>query len=125
MKILAEVNRKNGKTMTQIRRTANVVLVRVDRDTIGHVGYEVMRVKSHDGYQFMGRPVPASEFLPSDEDWGQDGFTYGLNALDHAEARFALLLDEDAQPKPPKDAPRRPVSREESKTKFILKLKKP
>jgi len=114
MRILPTTIRRAGMTLRQLRRESDVVLLEVSRDTIDHpIGFEVARVKSHNGYEFMGRPVEPAEFLPSDSDWGIDGFSYPINRRDQADARFALMLE----------GPASAVPRSERRQKMTLKLK--
>jgi len=37
--------------------------------------YEVIKIQSHNGYAIGGQKYPASEFYPSSNGWGADGFT--------------------------------------------------
>ena len=37
--------------------------------------YEVIKIQSHNGYAIGGQKYPASEFYPSSNGWGTDGFT--------------------------------------------------
>lgn len=37
--------------------------------------YEVVRIQSHNGYAIAGQKYPPSEFYPSSNSWGLEGFT--------------------------------------------------
>jgi hypothetical protein len=37
--------------------------------------YEVVKILSHNGYAIGGQTYPASEYYPSSNGWGADGFT--------------------------------------------------
>ena len=37
--------------------------------------YEVIKIQSHNGYAIGGQMYPASEFYPSSNAWGSDGYT--------------------------------------------------
>ena len=37
--------------------------------------YEVVKIQSHNGYAIGGQMYPASEYYPSSNAWGVDGFT--------------------------------------------------
>jgi hypothetical protein len=37
--------------------------------------YEVIKIQSHNGYAIGGQMYPASEFYPSSNAWGADGYT--------------------------------------------------
>ena len=37
--------------------------------------YEIIKIQSHNGYAIGGQKYPASEFYPSSNAWGADGFT--------------------------------------------------
>jgi hypothetical protein len=37
--------------------------------------YEVVKIQSHNGYVIAGQKYPASEFYPSSNAWGADGYT--------------------------------------------------
>lgn len=53
-------------------------------------GFETVIVGGHDGYEIAGNKIEPAETLPSNEQWGQKGWTYGT--LLGAELRFEALL---------------------------------
>lgn len=130
MKTLPTKFHSNSKTFTQLKRVGRIALFRIDLDNVGHVGYEVVRIHSHNGYEIMGRYMEPAEHMPPNSAWGMDGFSYGRDALDHAEARFATLLDEEThakdQPSVVEEKPQKKiaVTRQQRKLNFKLKLKR-
>jgi hypothetical protein len=67
-----------GFTFRQIERRGNVALY--SQHLKGRTGtplaYEVIIIKSHDGYELGGSKVEASEVYPGQESFGTLGWTY-------------------------------------------------
>jgi hypothetical protein len=43
--------------------------------------YEVMRIRRHEGRIMGGQNIPPSEYLPCNEAWGIDGFSFSKREL--------------------------------------------
>ncbi len=79
---------KNSFRYELLERTPLVALYRQsDAETGKLVAFEVCRVLRHDGRVIAGQAVPAAEFLPSTEQWGQQAWTLPTEA--RARARYA------------------------------------
>lgn len=78
-----------GFTHTLIERHSNVALYARQRAGSQVKHYEVIRVKSHNGFTLGGVTVPPAETYPGAESWGTDGFTF--NDLESAREKFQTL----------------------------------
>lgn len=93
MKKLEKKITKKGFIYEQIKREGNKAIYtqkRDDRDSKS-VHYEVIIIKSHDGYEIAGNKIPAGEVYPSSTQWGALGWTF-LD-LREAENKFKKLKD--------------------------------
>lgn len=71
-----------------VKRTKNVAMY----SKAG--GYEVMKIRRHEGYEIANNKYPPSEFLPSDAEWGKFGWYYaGPNAKRDADKKFNELTE--------------------------------
>jgi hypothetical protein len=60
-------------------------------------GYEVVRIRTHDGYELGGVKIDPAEVYPSNEKWGTDGYTYtGVNALEYANKRYNDMVAQES-----------------------------
>lgn len=106
-KLLDNPYRKNGFSHYIVQREGDIALyhktgeVNATRKYVYDAGYEVVRIKRHDGYTIAGVPVEPSEVYPSAEHWGVDGYTYtGDNALENAKKRFNSMVDGESHTTP-------------------------
>lgn len=93
MKKLEKTFTKKGFTYTQHKRVgmrAIYVQRRVEADA-QQEWYEVIVIKSHNGYEIAGNNIPASEIYPSSTQWGSLGWTF--SSLQDAEKKFAALKE--------------------------------
>lgn len=76
MKIIETQFTSNGFTHKQIVREGDLAIYEKNK-TDGQYkgGYEVVRIKRHNGYTIAGVFCPPSEMYPSNSVWGVDGFT--------------------------------------------------
>lgn len=56
--------------------------------------YEVIKIQSHNGIEIAGNKIPPSEFYPSSNSWGINGFT--CTTRENAYKRFDRMMKEDA-----------------------------
>lgn len=56
--------------------------------------YEVIKIKSHNGYEIAGNKIPPSECYPGSNSWGTDGFT--CVTKEAAIKRLDRMIKEDA-----------------------------
>ena len=60
----------------QIHREEDFAIYeRFHDDTPEKKHYEVIKILSHNGYAIGGQTYPASEYYPSSNAWGSDGYT--------------------------------------------------
>lgn len=84
---------KKGFIYKQLKRVGNKAIYsqkRDDRDAT-QIRYEVIVIKSHDGYEIAGNKIPAGEVYPSSTQWGTLGWTF-LD-LPEAENKFKKLKE--------------------------------
>src|SRR5688572_18543650 len=65
----------HGFRFYQEWRQGNLAMYRKSSRSHGWVGYEVIRIRHHDGYTIAGRYCPPAEVYPRSEKWGVDGFS--------------------------------------------------
>jgi len=93
MKKLEKKFSKKGFLYTQLQRVGMKAIysqVREDTETTT-TWYEVVVIKSHDGYEIAGNKIPPGEVYPSSTQWGVLGWTYG--DLQSAEKKFKKLKE--------------------------------
>ena len=89
MKTLPETFRSGGFEHTLERREGDVAVYRRQRIGLEDVHYEVVRIKSHNGFTIAGKTFPPAETYPTSEEWGTRGWTFNDEAK--AKAKFSLL----------------------------------
>lgn len=92
MKKLAASFTKKGFEYTQVKRKGNFAIykqknVKVENPT---PRYEVVEIKSHNGYEIGGSKIAAAEVYPGSSQWGILGWTH-LD-LESAEKRYNKLV---------------------------------
>ena len=55
--------------------------------------YEVVKIQSHNGYAIGGQMYPASEYYPSSNAWGSDGYT--CTTKENAYKRLDKMIEEN------------------------------
>lgn len=84
---------KNGFDFQQVKRDGEYAIYKktgTGKPCRG-ICFEVIRIQSHTGRIFPnGQIAPPSEFYPSSESWGIDGFT--CQTIERAEAILAELI---------------------------------
>ena len=55
--------------------------------------YEVVKIQSHNGYAIGGQMYPASEYYPSSNAWGSDGYT--CVSKENAYKRLDKMIEEN------------------------------
>jgi len=93
MKKLEKTFTKKGFIYKQINRVGNKAIYTQKRDDSQSVvtRYEVIVIKSHDGYEIAGNKIPAGEVYPSSTQWGTQGWTFV--DLQDAENKFKKLKE--------------------------------
>jgi hypothetical protein len=91
MKKLEKTFTKKGFKYTQIKREGNFAIYQQDSLTEGAVtpSFEVVEIKSHDGYEIGGQKIAASEVYPSTSQWGNIGWTF--RTIEDARAKFKKI----------------------------------
>ena len=93
MKKLEKTFTKKGFIYKQLKRVGNKAIYTQKRDDSQSVvtRYEVIVIKSHDGYEIAGNKRPAGEVYPSSTQWGTQGWTFV--DLQDAENKFKKLKE--------------------------------
>jgi len=83
---------KKGFKYTQVTRKGNVAIYKQENARIENskANYEVVQIKSHNGYEIGGSKIAAAEVYPGSTQWGLLGWTH-LD-LPSAEKRFKKLI---------------------------------
>lgn len=89
MKILDKQLTIGGYELEQIVRKDTKAIYSKKRPNSAILCYEVIQIKSHNGYEIAGNKYPPAEFYPKSEDWGTSAFTE--KTLDKAQARLEKL----------------------------------
>ncbi len=84
MKKLEKKFEKSGQLFTQIKREGDKAIYKR-----GTAGYEVIKIRSHNGYEIGGQKIKPGEMYPTDREWGKYGWTY--LTLSAAETKFRQL----------------------------------
>lgn len=93
MKKLEKTFTKKGFIYEQLKRIGNKAIYTQKKDSAQNawMRYEVIVIKSHDGYEIAGNKIPAGEVYPSSTQWGAAGWTYV--DLQDAENKFKKLKE--------------------------------
>lgn len=92
MKKLEKEFVKKGFKYTQVTRKGNIAMYKQESTSIKNPkpAYEVVQIKSHNGYEIGGSKIAAAEVYPGSTQWGLLGWTY--QDLPTAEKRFKKLI---------------------------------
>lgn len=82
---------QKGWQHTQIERRSNVAIYKRFKEAV-QPHYEVVRIKSHNGFQIPGTDQISepAEYYPSEKSWGVDGFTFNNEAQAKAKMLFII-----------------------------------
>lgn len=83
MKILEQEFDSRGFHFKQLKREGMLAVFEKTSEN-GYKGFEVCRLKSHNGYEIAGVHIPPAESMPSAESWGTDGFSYQWDEKERA-----------------------------------------
>ena len=75
MKTLETSFTSHGFEFKQIHREADLAIYKKWKPEHETHGFEVIRIKRHNGYTIAGNYCPPAEMYPSNEQWGVLGFT--------------------------------------------------
>jgi hypothetical protein len=92
MKKLEVTFSKKGFNYSQVTRKGNFAIYKQENVKVknGSKNYEVVEIKSHNGYEIGGSKIAAAEVYPGSSQWGLLGWTY--SDLKSAENRFNKLV---------------------------------
>lgn len=96
MRLLETNFRKDGFDFVQIERKNGWCIYSKTKTGFKSTFYEVMKIKSHNGREIAGKQFPPSEYLPSSEEWGTNGFSF--SNLKRAMEFFCGRSGFDSQP---------------------------
>lgn len=103
MKTLPLTFRADRFNFTQLTRSGDLAIYRKEKPATNYVGFEVIRIQRHNGFEIKGRKVEPTEFYPGNEKWGVDGFTCMTEA--RAQEKLAELLSLSAKNATPEKGP--------------------
>ena len=89
MKILEKSFDRKNFHYEQIYRKENFAIYTQKHIEHGSLTYEVIIIKSHNGYEIMGNKIPPSEVYPCDSQWGDFGWSY--QTLEEAQNKIKEL----------------------------------
>jgi len=94
MKKLEKQFVKKGFKFTQVTRKGDVAIYKQESVAVKDpkANYEVVIIKSHNGYEIGGSKIAAAEVYPGSTQWGLLGWTY--SDLPAAEVRFKKIIKE-------------------------------
>jgi hypothetical protein len=94
MKKLEKQFVKKGFKFTQVTRKGDVAIYKQENVKLKNpkANYEVVIIKSHNGYEIGGSKIVAAEVYPGSTQWGLLGWTY--SDLPEAEERFKKIIKE-------------------------------
>lgn len=82
--LLATVQHKHGRTLTQFKRVGNVAMF-----LLSGGGFEIVRIRVKEAQKVPGgKIIPRREAYPSDEEFGTFGWYYSQKEADLAEQKF-------------------------------------
>lgn len=94
MKILEKEFKANRFNFKQVTRVGDAAIY--EKTAVGGkaVSIEVIRIKSHDGYELAGTKIAPAEVYPSTSQWGIYGWTY--NKMEDAVKKLNSLKPNSA-----------------------------
>jgi hypothetical protein len=90
-----EIKISKDRTLKQLKREGMVAIYELFGPGNILYGYEVIRIKIREAGEVFGTHYPVREIYPASEEWGRYGWTYGVNYIDKAMARFNGLVREE------------------------------
>lgn len=93
MKTLEKTFTSRGYQFKQIHRDGHFAVYERFQIGINKKHYEVIKILNHNGYSIAGKKYPASEYYPSGNSWGSNGFTLATKE-DAFKKIDAMLLKE-------------------------------
>lgn len=88
-KPLSKDFRKFGFNFKQIWREGDYAIYEQTRNGSPQCNWESIRIRRHNGYTIGGVDIEPSEVYPSNEKWGNDGFTH--TTLESAHAKIEVM----------------------------------
>lgn len=67
---------KNGHEFNLVTRRGNLAIFKGISRANGSETFELIEVQSHNGREIAGKHFPPAEFAPSNEQWGNKGWTF-------------------------------------------------
>lgn len=89
MRILEKSFDRKGFRYEQVYRKENRAIYTQTIPDVGSLTYEVIVIKSHNGYEIAGTQILPSEVYPSSNQWGDTGWTY--QTLEQAQNKMKQL----------------------------------
>lgn len=92
MKPLSTVISHDGRTLTQLQRSAKAAIYELRGDNEIVYGYEVIKVRVQKETEHFGRIFPEREIYPPDSEFGKMAWSFGRNHKEEALKQFAMLI---------------------------------
>lgn len=83
--------KKNGHEFAIIERDGSLAIAHGRKVTGSSETWEVIHIQSHDGREIAGKFCEATEYPPSNEQWGAKGWTFTRE--DQARARLQSEIE--------------------------------
>jgi hypothetical protein len=84
----------SGFRLTQLKRVGDVAIYKQTKGKQPSA-FEVVVIRRREACVAFGTELPATEFYPTNTDWGSTGFTY--RTLEEAERKFMELTDKERE----------------------------
>ena len=88
--------RKFGFNFKQVFREGDYAIYEQTRAETKQINWETIRIRRHNGFIIGGVSIEPSEVYPSNEKWGDDGFTH--TTLKSAQAKIEVMKNYKEQP---------------------------
>lgn len=92
MKKIEKTFTSKSFTHNQIHREGDFAIYERRHNNSDKKHYEVIRIQSHNGYSIGNQSYPPSEFYPSSNAWGSDGYT--CVSKENAYKRLDKMIEE-------------------------------
>jgi hypothetical protein len=97
MRALKSVISHDGRTLTQLERSATVAIYELIGSQGTTYGYEVIRIKVKPEQAVFGKLQPEREVYPSDSDFGRLAWSYGSQHRRQAFERYDAIVQAEHQ----------------------------
>ena len=86
---------KNTFHYSIVKRHGNLAIIKAVTKTGGTVAYETILIREREEIKIFDNVMPASEYSPSNEEFGSFGWSWGSKDKHLAESKFEELIKSD------------------------------